>query len=47
MKDCTGAMAMKFLFEHVLKLSGCPRILISDRGTHFLNETISALMEEF
>ena len=24
---------------------GCPKILMSDRGTHFFNETINALME--
>eukprot|EP00253_Pinus_taeda_P003181 PITA_03181 len=46
-KDCTGATAAKFLFEHVLTRFGCPKILINDRGTHFLNETISALTEEF
>eukprot|EP00253_Pinus_taeda_P018473 PITA_18473 len=46
-KDCTAAMTMKFLFEHVLTRFGCPKILMSDRGTNFLNETISALTEEF
>eukprot|EP00253_Pinus_taeda_P016601 PITA_16601 len=47
MKDCTMATATKFLFEYVLTRFGCQKILMSDRGTHFLNETISALMEEF
>ena len=46
-KDCIGATVAKFLFEHVLRLFGCLKILMSDRGTHFLNQTISALMEEF
>jgi len=46
-KDCMGAMVAKFLFEHVLTRFGCPRILMSDHGKHFLNETINALTEEF
>jgi len=46
-KDCMGVMAAKFLFEHILTRFGCPRILMSDHGTHFLNETIIALMKEF
>lgn len=46
-KDCTCTTAMKFLFEHVLTRFGCPKILMSDCGTHFLNETINTLMEEF
>jgi len=37
----------KFLFEYVLTWFGCPKILMSDRGTHFLNEMISAMLEEF
>lgn len=47
MKDCTTTTAVKFLFEYVLTRFGCPNILMSDRGTHFLNETISAILEEF
>lgn len=46
-KDYTGMTAAKFLFEHVLMQFGCPKILMSDRNTHFLNEMISVLMEEF
>eukprot|EP00253_Pinus_taeda_P036318 PITA_36318 len=46
-KDCTRANVVKFLFEYVLTQFGCPNILMSDHGTHFLNETINTLMEEF
>lgn len=46
-KDCMVAMATKFLFKHMLTRFGCPKILMSDHGTHFLNETISALTGDF
>eukprot|EP00253_Pinus_taeda_P023025 PITA_23025 len=46
-KYCMTATTAKFLFEHVLPQLGYPKILMSDRGTHFLNETINALIEEF
>lgn len=47
MKDCTGATAANFLFEYVLMRFGCSKVLMSDSGTHFLNETISVLRKEF
>eukprot|EP00253_Pinus_taeda_P028291 PITA_28291 len=46
-KDYTGAETTMFLFEYVLTRFGFPKILMSDHGTHFFNEMISALTEEF
>eukprot|EP00253_Pinus_taeda_P030245 PITA_30245 len=47
MKDFTGVTTAKFLFEYVLTQFGCPKILMSDHGTCFLNKMISTLAEEF
>ena len=47
MKDCTGTTTVKFDFEYVLTQFGCPKILMSDRSTHFLNEMVSTLRKEF
>lgn len=47
MKDYTNATTAKFIFEYILTRFGCPKILMSDSGTHFLNETINAIMKEF
>jgi len=47
MKDYTSMTIVKFLLEYVLTQFGCSKILMSDCGRHFLNETISALTEEF
>ena len=46
-KDYTATTALKFLFHNVLAQFGCLKILMSDHGMHFLNETINALTEEF
>ena len=47
MKDCTGATETKFLFEYVFTRFNFQKELMSDCGTHFLNEMITALTEEF
>lgn len=45
MKKYTRETTMKFLFEYVLTRFDFLRILMSNRGTHFLNET-SVLTKE-
>ena len=46
-KNCSTATAAKFTFDNILSRFGCPRILMSDQGSHFLNKTIEVLTEEF
>ena len=46
-KDFTTDTVVHFIFEQILTRFGCPKILISDRGTYFFNEMIWALNEEF
>ena len=31
------AHATTFMYETIISRFGCPKILVSDRGTHFLN----------
>lgn len=45
MKDCITATIVKFLFEYALTWFGCPKVLMSDRDTHFFNETINTMLE--
>ena len=44
-KTCSAATAMKFIFDNFLSRFKCPRILMSDQGSHFLNKTIEILTE--
>src|SRR6266542_4403539 len=36
-----------FLYENIICRHGCPRKIISDRGTHFNNQVIENLLERF
>jgi hypothetical protein len=36
-----------FLYEKVITRFGSPGILMSDEGTHIINNTIKAMTEEF
>jgi hypothetical protein len=46
-KDCSSETTSHFLFEQVITILRCSRIFMSDQGTHFINDTIRALTEEF
>ena len=41
--DCIAVTAVRFVFDNIVTQLGCPRILMSDQGSHFINHTISAL----
>ena len=36
-----------FIFENIITRFGCPRVLVSDRGGHFINDLISELTKFF
>jgi hypothetical protein len=46
-KDCSTKTPTHFLFEQVITLFGCPRVLMSGQGIHFIKKTINAMNEEF
>ena len=37
----------KFINENIITRFGCPKQLVSDRGTHFLNDIIEQLTSKF
>jgi transposase InsO family protein len=46
-KDCSTKTTTHFLFEIVITIFGCPRIMMSDQGTHFINYTITDMTKKF
>jgi transposase InsO family protein len=46
-KDYSAATAARFIFEDIITRFGCPKILMSDQGTHFIKKTIETLTQEF
>jgi transposase InsO family protein len=46
-KDCSENTAARFIFDDIITGFGCPKILMSDQSTHFINKTVEALTEEF
>jgi len=47
MKDYNTNIVAKFIFEFILSRFVCQNILMSKKGSHFLNETIETLTKVF
>ena len=46
-KDFAYATTTRFIFDNAVTRFGCPKILMTEQGAHFVNQTIRAMTEEF
>src|SRR6266498_3466192 len=46
-KEATAKTVSKFIYEKIICEHGCPQVLQSDRGTHFVNRVIQDLSKKF
>src|SRR3954447_16086799 len=47
MKDATATNVVKFIYEVIICRHGCPKIILSNRGTHFRNKLVEELCGKF
>src|SRR3954470_19951624 len=47
MKDVTATNVVKFIYEVIICRHRYPKIILSDRGTHFRNKLVEKLCEKF
>src|SRR3954451_189722 len=47
MRDATAENVVKFIYEGIICRHGCPKIIMSDRGTHLRNELVEELCRKF
>lgn len=45
-KDDAQTVA-NFIYENIITIFGCPKEIVSDRGTHFINETIERMLKDY
>jgi hypothetical protein len=46
-KDYSADTVVQFIFDDIITIFDFPKVLMSDQGTHFINKTVEALIEEF
>ena len=47
LKEATAKEVSDFIYKDIICRHGCPRKILSDRGSHFNNQLIKELMEKF
>src|SRR3989440_2638265 len=47
MKEATAENVIEFIYKRIICRHGCPKIILSDRGTHFRNKLVDGLCEKF
>src|SRR5438876_4309674 len=47
MKEATAENVIDFIYKRIICRHGCPKIILSDRGTHFRNKVVDGLCEKF
>jgi len=43
----TTIVTTKFLYDHIFTWFGCPLIIVTNQGTHFINDVIRYLTNHF
>ena len=46
-ETCFSEVVAKFIYENIIIIFDYPLTLISDQGSHFINKTIAALIDQF
>ena len=47
MKEATAENVIEFIYKRIICTHGCPKVILSDRGTHFRNKLVDGLCEKF
>jgi hypothetical protein len=47
MKEATAENVIRFIYERIICRHRCPKIILSDRGTHFRNKIVDGLCQKF
>jgi len=47
MSKATAENVIEFIYERIICRHGCPRIILSDRGSHFKNKLVEGLCKKF
>ena len=45
--EATGKRVAEFIYQTIICRHGCPKKILSDRGTHFRNEIVDGLLKQF